>query len=59
MPSAAYDFILATAVEDLWQEKLVRETLDKKQKIVHILGVLLRHMRKEKRRKSTRVTTGK
>jgi hypothetical protein len=49
MPSAAYNFTLATAVEDLWREELVRETLRRKHKIVHILVMLLRSARKHRR----------
>lgn len=49
MPSAAYNFTLATAVEDLWREGLVHETLERKHKIVHVLVLLLRSARKHRR----------
>ena len=55
MPSAAYNFTLATAVEDLWREGLVHKTLKRKHKIVHILGALLQSSRKRKRVQSSLV----
>ena len=53
MPSAAYNFTLSTAVEDMWREALVHKTLKRKSKIVHILGMLLQSSRKRRRVQSS------